>query len=106
MPFVRLHHGILLIPISNIFSLICPITVLNITLLVRHPATGKLFVNFDPKVTEVIREAKCLLKMGLEVPKQALRLVKFESKLYAHHLRLQVNQQKKIFFKDGWGTCT
>ncbi|KAM8728478.1 dynein axonemal heavy chain 8-like [Acanthopagrus schlegelii] len=63
--------------------------VLNITLLVRHPATGKLFVNFDPKVTEVIREAKCLLKMGLEVPKQASRLVKFESKLYAHHLRLQ-----------------
>uniref|UniRef100_A0A671YVZ2 Dynein axonemal heavy chain 8 n=1 Tax=Sparus aurata TaxID=8175 RepID=A0A671YVZ2_SPAAU len=57
-------------------------SVLNITLLVRHPATGKLFVNFDPKVTEVIREAKCLLKMGLEVPKQALRLVKFESKLY------------------------
>ncbi|KAI3374766.1 hypothetical protein L3Q82_021323, partial [Scortum barcoo] len=63
--------------------------VLNITLLVRHPKTGKLVVNFDPKVTEVIREAKCLLKMGLDVPKQALRLVKLESKLKANHLRLQ-----------------
>ncbi|XP_062284222.1 dynein axonemal heavy chain 8-like [Scomber scombrus] len=63
--------------------------VLNITLLVRHPKTGKLVVNFDPKVTEVIREAKCLLKMGLEVPKQALRLVKLESSINANHLRLQ-----------------
>uniref|UniRef100_A0A8P4K4W9 AAA+ ATPase domain-containing protein n=1 Tax=Dicentrarchus labrax TaxID=13489 RepID=A0A8P4K4W9_DICLA len=66
--------------------------VLNITLLVRHPKTGKLVVNFDPKVTEVIREAKCLLKMSLEVPKQALHLVKLEIKLNAYHLRLQVNK--------------
>ncbi|KAM7379582.1 hypothetical protein PAMP_005128 [Pampus punctatissimus] len=63
--------------------------VLNVTLLVRHPKTGKLVVNFDPKVREVIREAKCLLRMGLEVPKQALHLVKLESKINANHLRLQ-----------------
>ncbi|KAM9349881.1 dynein axonemal heavy chain 8-like [Symphorus nematophorus] len=63
--------------------------VLNITLLVRHPETGKLVVNFDPKVTEVIRETKCLLKMGLEVPAQALRLVKQESIINGNHLRLQ-----------------
>ncbi|XP_075954128.1 dynein axonemal heavy chain 8-like [Anarhichas minor] len=63
--------------------------VLHITLLVRHPSTGKLVVNFDPKVTEVIRDAKCLLKMGLEVPKQALRLVKSESEIKANHFRLQ-----------------
>ncbi|XP_067331791.1 dynein axonemal heavy chain 8-like [Channa argus] len=63
--------------------------VLNVTLLVRHPRTGKLVVNFDPKVTEVIREAKCLLKMGLEVPKQALRLVKLENHLNANCLQLQ-----------------
>ncbi|XP_076601065.1 dynein axonemal heavy chain 8-like [Chaetodon auriga] len=63
--------------------------VLNVTLLVRHPTTGKFLVNFDPKVTEVIFEAKCLLKMGLEVPRQALRLVKMERKINANHLRLQ-----------------
>ncbi|XP_026153434.1 dynein heavy chain 8, axonemal-like [Mastacembelus armatus] len=63
--------------------------VLNVTLLVRHPKTGKFFVNFDPKITEVIREAKYLMKMDLEVPKQALHLVKMESKLNANHLRLQ-----------------
>lgn len=76
-------------------------TVLNVTLLVRHPTTGKLVVNFDPKVTEVIRDAKWLLKMGLEVPKQALSLVKLESKINANHLRLQVNhhQSFSLFFK-------
>lgn len=66
-------------------------TVLNITLLVRHPETAKLVVNFDPKVTEVILDTKWLLKMGLEVPKQALRLLKMESEIKANHLRLQVN---------------
>uniref|UniRef100_A0A3B4XA16 Dynein axonemal heavy chain 8 n=1 Tax=Seriola lalandi dorsalis TaxID=1841481 RepID=A0A3B4XA16_SERLL len=63
--------------------------VLNITLLVRHPKTGKFVVNFDPEVTEVIREAKCLLKMGLEIPKQALCLVKLESRINTNQLRLQ-----------------
>nr|XP_046263890.1 dynein axonemal heavy chain 8-like isoform X2 [Scatophagus argus] len=63
--------------------------VLKVTLLVRHPKTGRLFINLDPKVTEVIREAKCLLKMDLEVPRQALRLVKSESKIKSNHLRLQ-----------------
>uniref|UniRef100_A0AAQ4Q6E3 AAA+ ATPase domain-containing protein n=1 Tax=Gasterosteus aculeatus aculeatus TaxID=481459 RepID=A0AAQ4Q6E3_GASAC len=63
--------------------------VLNITLLVRHPETAKLVVNFDPKVTEVILDTKWLLKMGLEVPKQALRLLKMESEIKANHLRLQ-----------------
>lgn len=48
-------------------------------------------INFDSKVAEVIREAKCLLKMGLEVPKQALHLVKLESKINVNHLRLKVN---------------
>uniref|UniRef100_A0A4W6EG55 Dynein axonemal heavy chain 8 n=1 Tax=Lates calcarifer TaxID=8187 RepID=A0A4W6EG55_LATCA len=72
--------------------------VLNITLLVRHPKTGKLVVNFDPKVIEVIREAKCLLKMGLEVPKQALRLVKSENRINTNHLRLKVKHFVNIFF--------
>ncbi|XP_037304127.2 dynein axonemal heavy chain 8-like [Pungitius pungitius] len=63
--------------------------VLNITLLVRHPETNKLVLNFDPKVTEVICDGKRLLKMGLEVPQQALRLVKLESEIKANHFRLQ-----------------
>ncbi|KAM6954364.1 dynein axonemal heavy chain 8-like [Aplochiton taeniatus] len=62
---------------------------LQATLLVRHPDTGKLLVNFDPKITEIVRETKCLLKMGLEVPDQALRMVKTETTMKANRLRLE-----------------
>ncbi|TNN84661.1 Dynein heavy chain 5, axonemal [Liparis tanakae] len=51
--------------------------------------TGKFVDNFDPKVTEVIADAKRLLRMGLEVPKPALLLVKWESEIKANHLRLE-----------------
>lgn len=95
-----LHHIITvnsLLIISNTLTLLfCFISVFNVTLLVRHPKTGKFAVNFDPKLTEVIREAKCLLKMGLEVPKQTLCLVKLESKINANRLRLQVNHNMQF----------
>uniref|UniRef100_A0AAX7SLG8 AAA+ ATPase domain-containing protein n=1 Tax=Astatotilapia calliptera TaxID=8154 RepID=A0AAX7SLG8_ASTCA len=72
--------------------------VLNVALLVRHPKTEKLVVNFDPKVTEVIREAKCLVKMGLLVPKQALHLLNIETKLSADHHRLQAKRDHLFNF--------
>lgn len=58
----------------------------------RHPETGKLLVNFDPKILEVVRETKCMIKMKLDVPEQAKRLLKLESKLKADKLYLQVRQ--------------
>uniref|UniRef100_H0WXE9 Dynein axonemal heavy chain 8 n=1 Tax=Otolemur garnettii TaxID=30611 RepID=H0WXE9_OTOGA len=62
---------------------------LQATLFVRHPETGKLLVNFDPKILEVVRETKCMLKMKLDVPEDAKRLLKLESKLKADKLYLQ-----------------
>ncbi|KAM5298313.1 dynein axonemal heavy chain 8 [Ctenodactylus gundi] len=62
---------------------------LHATLFVRHPETGKLLVNFDPKILEVVRETKCMIKMKLDVPEQAKRLLRLESKLKADKLRLQ-----------------
>lgn len=41
---------------------------LKITLLVRHPDTGQLLVNFDPRVMELFREIQCFHSLGLEVP--------------------------------------
>lgn len=68
----------------------CLFVVLQATLFVRHPESGKLLVNFDPKILEIIRETKCMIKMKLDVPEQAMRLLKLESKLKADKLRLQV----------------
>ena len=45
---------------------------LNSTVLVRHPDTRELYVNFDHKISEVAREVDLLQKMGdLEIPQQA-----------------------------------
>ncbi|XP_070274744.1 dynein axonemal heavy chain 8 [Myotis yumanensis] len=62
---------------------------LQATLFVRHPESGKLMVNFDPKILEVVRETKCMIKMKLEVPDQAKRMLKLESKLKGDKLHLQ-----------------
>ncbi|XP_004619390.1 dynein axonemal heavy chain 8 [Sorex araneus] len=62
---------------------------LQATLFVRHPESGKLLVNFDPKILEVVRETKCMIKLKLEVPDQAKKMLKMESKLKSDKLHLQ-----------------
>ncbi|KAM6989324.1 dynein axonemal heavy chain 8-like [Tautogolabrus adspersus] len=81
--FEVVHHKAWMSEVSSLDS------VLNCMLLVRHPKNRKFLISFHPKVTETIREAKCLLKMQLEVPQRGLGLVKLESQLNATHLRLQ-----------------
>ena len=45
---------------------------LNATVLVRHPDTRELYVNFDHRISELAREVDVLQKMGdLELPHQA-----------------------------------
>ena len=44
---------------------------LQATLLIRHPETREMLVNFDPLILQVIRESECMLKLGLEVPEAA-----------------------------------
>lgn len=45
----------------------CCICVNQATLIIRHPDDGKLYVNFDQEIMQLIREAKCLDRMGIEV---------------------------------------
>jgi hypothetical protein len=44
---------------------------LQATLIIRHPEDGKLYVNFDQDIFQLIREAKCLDRMGIEIPDSA-----------------------------------
>ncbi|CAN0058532.1 unnamed protein product, partial [Sphacelaria rigidula] len=44
---------------------------LQATLIIRHPDDGKLYVNFDQEILQLIREAKILDRMGIEIPESA-----------------------------------
>jgi len=46
-------------------------TGLQATLIIRHPDDGKLYVNFDNEILQLIREAKCLNRMGIDIPENA-----------------------------------
>ena len=61
---------------------------LNATLLVRHPDTGALLVNFDRDVAQLLRETRCLLAMGVEVPEPARMVLLQEDKFKRVHGQL------------------
>mgnify|MGYP002393457647 CR=1 FL=1 len=46
----------------------------------RHPVTGKMEVNFDNEILQLIRETKWLLRLGLEVPEDAKMVLLQEEK--------------------------
>ena len=47
---------------------------LSASLLVCHPDTHQLYVNFDPQILELIQEARYLRKLHLEIPEGAALL--------------------------------
>lgn len=44
---------------------------LQATLIIRHPDDGKLYVNFDHEILQLIKEAKSLERIGIEIPENA-----------------------------------
>ncbi|KAL8430801.1 hypothetical protein ACSSS7_005705 [Eimeria intestinalis] len=54
---------------------------LNYSLIARDPQTGKLVVNFDPAAAQLIREAKIMDRMNLEIPDAGRIVFMRENKL-------------------------
>ena len=54
---------------------------LNASLMVRHPESEQLYVNFDPQILELIQEAKYLKKLNLEIPEMAVILCQREDSI-------------------------
>lgn len=60
---------------------------LNAALLVRHPESKKLYVNFDPQILELIVEARYMVKLNLEIPEAAVYLIKMEKEIKEYHVK-------------------
>jgi dynein heavy chain len=71
---------------------------LQATLIIRHPDTGKLYVNFDQEIFQLIREAKCLVKLDIAIPEEAkLILLQEENfKSYYNDLKFMLAEYERI----------
>ncbi|KAF0689476.1 Aste57867_19083 [Aphanomyces stellatus] len=74
---------------------------LHATLIIRHPQTEKLYVNFDKEILQLIREAKCLDRMGIEVPENAKMVMLQEDKfkVYFNDLTYTLREHDRIISK-------
>jgi dynein heavy chain len=59
------------------------------TLIIRHPHDGKLYVNFDQEIMQLMREAKCMERMGIAVPMEARIVLLQHQKFKAYFGELQ-----------------
>src|SRR6218665_284926 len=57
------------------------LTGLTSSLLVQHPKSKRLFVNYDPKIREVLHEADCMLRMGIQVDQSVTRLCRNKDRM-------------------------
>ena len=71
---------------------------LQATLIIRHPEDQKLYVNFDLELLQLVREAKCLDRMGVEVPESAKIILFQEDKLksYYNDLHWALNEYDRV----------
>lgn len=62
---------------------------LQATLIIRYPGSNKLYVNFDNEILTLIREAKCLSRIGIEIPESAKIVLLQEDKFKKNSNELQ-----------------
>lgn len=67
---------------------------LQATLIIRHPSNSKLYVNFDREILQLIRETKCLMRMGQEAPENAKMVLLQEQKFKSYYNKLSYALQQ------------
>ncbi|KAH9103464.1 hypothetical protein AeMF1_002875 [Aphanomyces euteiches] len=74
---------------------------LQATLIIRHPDDNVLYVNFDPEILQLLREAKCLDRMGIEIPESAKIVLLQEEKFknYYNELQFALSEYDRIVTK-------
>jgi dynein heavy chain len=61
---------------------------LQATLLIRHPEDSRLYVNLDAEILQLVREAKVLDRMGIDVPEAARTIMLQEERIKTNFLQL------------------
>ncbi|XP_038070084.1 dynein heavy chain 5, axonemal-like isoform X1 [Patiria miniata] len=71
---------------------------LHASLLVSHPETNELFVNFDPQILTLIRETECMSRLGLDIPlaARAIRQKQGTFKENFNKLQLLMEENKRV----------
>lgn len=74
---------------------------LQATLIIRHPEDGNLYVNFDAEILQLIREAKCLDRLGVAIPESAKIVLLQEDKFkgYFNDLSYALREYARITSK-------
>lgn len=74
---------------------------LQATLIIRHPDNNKLYVNFDSEILTLIREAKCLSRIGIDIPESAkiVLLQEDKFKMYNNELQFVLREYDRIVGK-------
>jgi dynein heavy chain len=74
---------------------------LQATLIIRHPQTNKLFVNFDPEIFQLLRESRCLVKLDIAIPESAKLILLQEDNFKAcyNDLKFMIAEYERITAK-------
>ena len=85
-----IYHNLKYLHVALMLQVDSIVAGLNVTVFVKHPVTGKLHVNFDPSVFQLLKEAVHMRRMKLEVPQLALRLLDRSSVIEENYYKMKV----------------
>ena len=67
---------------------------LDSTLIVRHPDSKKLLVNYDPRINELMKEIDVMGSMGIDVPPKARAIRNKREELKENYNMVKVREIK------------